>query len=90
MNYVAGTGLAGDMLDALTAVTGVGQVTGGRTAAGSQFVGNVIAPAAGLADDLWRGLQNTKEGTDPHDLIKSLPFSRLPGALPVIDSLSAD
>lgn len=90
LNYVASSGLAGDFLDATTAVTGVGKVTGGRTGVGSSFVGNVIAPSAGLADDVWRGLQNTKEGTDPHDLIKSLPFSRIPWLVPAINALDHD
>jgi hypothetical protein len=86
MNYVALTGLTGDMLDALTAVSGAGTVTGGRSNAGSQFVGNVVAPAAGLVDDLWRGIQNTKAGTDPSDLVKNLPFAKLPFLAPAINS----
>jgi hypothetical protein len=87
LNYVAMSGLAGDTLDALTAVTGVGKVTGGRTGVGSEFVGNVVAPAAGLVDDVWRGLQNTKEGTDPHELLKTLPFNRVPWLVPAINAL---
>lgn len=87
LNYIAMSGLAGDFLDAATAVTGVGKATGGRTGASSEFVGNVVAPAAGLADDLWRGLQNTKEGTDPYETVKSLPFSKLPFLIPAINAL---
>jgi hypothetical protein len=87
LNYIAMSGLAGDFMDAFTAVSGVGQATGGRTNAGSRFVGNVVAPAAGLADDIWQGIQNTKEGTDPHQLLKSLPFARLPYMIPVIEGL---
>lgn len=88
LNYIAMSGLAGDFLDATTAVTGVGKVTGGRTGVGSEFVGNVVAPAAGMVDDLWRGMQNTKEGTDPHELLKALPFSRLPWMIPAINGLA--
>lgn len=87
LNYVAMSGLSGDMLDALTAVTGVGTVTGGRTGVGKEFVGNVVAPAAGLVDDVWRGLQNTKEGTDPHELLKTLPFNRVPWLIPAVNAL---
>jgi hypothetical protein len=87
LNYVALSGLSGDMLDALTAITGTGEMTGGRSNAQSQFVGNVVAPAAGLADDLWRAMQNNKEGTDPHDLIKNLPFSKLPVLQQAINAL---
>lgn len=87
LNYIAMSGLAGDFLDATTAITGVGKVTGGRSGAQSEFVGNVVAPSIGLVDDVWRGLQNTKEGTDPHELVKSLPFSRLPWMIPALNAL---
>jgi len=86
LNYIAMSGLAGDFLDATTAVTGMKQ-TGGRSGASSEFIGNVVAPAAGLVDDVWRGLQNTKEGTDPHELIKTLPFNRLPWMIPPLNAL---
>lgn len=87
LNYIAASGLAGDLMDATTALTGSGELTGGRTGAASNFVGNVVAPATGLVDDVWRGLQNTKEGTDPHDLLKAMPFSRLPWLIPAINAL---
>jgi hypothetical protein len=88
LNYVALSGLSGDMLDALTAVSGVGTATGGRTGASRGFVGNVVAPSLGLVDDVWRGIQNTKEGTDPSELIKALPFSKLPFLIPAVNSLT--
>lgn len=87
LNYIAMSGLAGDFLDAASAVSGVGKVTGGRSAAESEFVGNMVAPSLGLVDDVWKGLQNTKEGTDPHELVKALPFSRLPWMIPAINGL---
>lgn len=87
LNYVSMSGLAGDFLDATSSVTGLGQTTGGRAGQGSDFVGNVVAPAAGLANDLYKGVQNTKEGTDPHQLIKALPFSRHPLLIPAINAL---
>lgn len=88
LNYVALSGLSGDLLDALTAITGAGEATGGRSGASSRFVGNVIAPAAGLVDDVWKGIQNTKDGTDPHELLKALPLSKLPYLVPIINSLA--
>lgn len=87
LNYVSASGLAGDFLDATSSITGLGQSTGGRAGQGSDFVGNVVAPAAGLANDVYKGIQNTKEGTDPHQLIKALPFSRHPLLIPAINAL---
>lgn len=78
MNYVAMTGLAGDFADAFTAVTGTGEVTGARSGASTGFVGTVVAPGAGWVDDVWKGLQNTEDGTDPSELAKTLPFANLP------------
>lgn len=90
LNYIAMSGLSGDALDVLSAVTGVGAPTGGRQGAGGQsFVGNVVAPAAGVADDLYKAIQNTKDGTDPHALIKNMPFSRIPYLIPAIQSLGS-
>lgn len=78
LNYIAMSGLAGDFLDAFTAVSGTGEITGARTGAASGFVGTVVAPGAGWVDDVWKGLQNTNDGTDPSQLIKTLPFANLP------------
>lgn len=88
LNYVSLSGVTSDLLDALSAVTGIGEATGGRASMGKSFVGNVVAPAAGIADDLYKGIQNTKTGTNPHDLLKALPFSNLPGMVPVIEGLT--
>lgn len=88
LNYVSLAGMAPDLLDALSAVTGIGEPTGGRGNTGKSFVGNVVAPAAGIADDLYKGIQNTKAGTNPHDLLKALPFSNLPGMVPAIEGLT--
>jgi hypothetical protein len=87
MNYIAMSGLAGDFLDALSAVSGVGKSTGGRSGGTTEFVGTVIAPAAGLADDLWRSIQNSKDGTDIHEVVKNLPFAKLPFLVPAINAL---
>lgn len=87
LNYVAMSGLAGDFLDAFTAVSGLGEYTGGRSGAVTGFVGNVIAPSAGYVDDVWQSLQNNKEGTDPSEFLRSLPFSKLPYMIPIINAL---
>ena len=88
LNYVAMSGLAGDFADALSATTGVGKSTGGRSGGNeTEFVGTVVAPAAGLADDLWRAVQNSKDGVSAHDLVKNLPFSKLPWLVPAVNLL---
>ena len=89
LNYVALSGLSGDMIDALSAVAGY-QPSGGRSGHNKSFVGNVIAPAAGKADDIWRAIQNSKEGTDVHDLAKQLPFAKLPWLYPAMNSLKPE
>jgi hypothetical protein len=91
MNYVAATGLAGDFLDAGQAITGadfMGNERGNTGGAGAKrFIGNMVAPALGTADDLWKAVQNTKKGTDPTELVKVLPGSRLPYLMPAINAL---
>jgi hypothetical protein len=86
LNYVALSGLAGDLLDALSAIGGF-QPTGGRTGANKSFTGNVIAPAAGKVNDIWGALQDNRQGTDVHELVKNLPFSRLPWLIPAVNAL---
>lgn len=78
LNYVAMSGLAGDFLDAFTVVSGTGEITGARSGVATGFVGTVIAPGAGWVDDVWKGIQNTKDGTDPSALLKTLPFANIP------------
>lgn len=88
LNYVAASGLAGDFLDAGQAIAGrsiEGNARGG--AAGSRFIGNLVAPSVGLVDDAWKAVQNTKEGTDMTELLKTLPGSKLPYMLPLINAL---
>jgi hypothetical protein len=89
LNYIAMSGLAGDFMDAFTTVAGVGGGgTGGRAAAGQDFFGNTVAPSIGLVNDMYKGIQNTKNGTDPTALLKTLPFGRLPWLIPAIDGLA--
>lgn len=87
-NYIATAGLAGDFVDALTAVTGTAEYVGGRSGTAVGAVGNLIAPAAGKVDRLWGAVQNTGNGTDPHALIKELPLSRLPFLIPAANALN--
>lgn len=86
-NYIATSGLAGDFLDAASALTGTGELTGGRSGTATTLTGNLMGPALGKADKLWGAIQNTKDGTDPHALIKELPLSRLPFLIPAINAL---
>lgn len=86
-NYIATSGLAGDFLDSATTLTGTGEFTGGRSGTATTAIGNLVAPAAGKVDKLWGAVQNTKDGTDPHDLIKELPLARLPFFIPAINLL---
>lgn len=90
LNYVALSGLAGDFMDAFSATTGIGGATGGRAGTGTDFFGNTVAPGVGLVNDLYKGVQNTRNGTNPHDLLKSLPFARLPYLIPAIDGLQPE
>jgi hypothetical protein len=41
----------------------------------------------GKVDKLWGAVQNTKDGTDVHGLVKELPLSRLPVLIPAINAL---
>lgn len=89
LNYTALSGLSGDLLDVMSSITGV-EPTGGRSGTNKSAVGNVVAPAAGKVDDIWRALQNTKEGTDIHGLMMQMPFSRLPFMYPAMNALRPD
>lgn len=86
LNYTALSGLSGDLLDALGSVAGV-QATGGRSGSNKSFVGNVVAPAAGKANDIWGAIQNNREGTDIHGAVSQLPFARLPWLYPAVNAL---
>lgn len=86
-NYIATAGLGGDFLDAFTAITGTGEVTGGRSGTNSQLIGNLVAPVLGKADKLWGAVQNTKDGTDVHGLLRELPLARLPWFIPAINAM---
>lgn len=92
-NYIATSGLAGDFVDVLSAVgqktirEDFGITLGGRTGTTTTLVGNLVAPALGKVDQLWGSLQDTKDGTDVHGVLKEMPLSRLPWLIPAINSL---
>lgn len=85
-NYIATSGMGGDFVDALSAVTG-NATSGGRSGTNQSLIGNLVAPSAGKVDKLWGAVQDTKNGTDVHGLIKELPLSRLPWLIPAINAL---
>jgi hypothetical protein len=88
LNYVALSGMAGDFLDAGAALApdswGMGAMTGGRAGVDTDFVGNLIVPAASIVNDSWKALQNLD---DPEKVAKVLPLSRLPFMMPAINAL---
>lgn len=86
MNYVAGAGLSGDFIDALTAPLpaewGV-RPTGGRAGVETDFVGNFVLPASSLVDDMWKYVQSP---TSLDEAAQLAPLSRLPYLLPFVNA----
>lgn len=91
MNYVAMSGLFGDFMQLLTAVspdefkeaTGLQQV-GTRVGTESDFIGSFIAPSADLVNDLWKYAQSPgdfKEGA------RLFPGGRIPYMIPLINAI---
>ena len=83
MNFVASSGLSGELLDGLSAVAGL-QTTGGRAGVGGGVIDSIV-PAAGAITDVVDAVSNTQEGTDPTKALNSLPYSRLPYLIPVLN-----
>jgi hypothetical protein len=89
LNYMAMSGLAGDFIDALTAVApdSVKEATGfnpmGSTGKEADLVGNYVLPAAGLANDAFKWLQSPAE---MQDAAKIMPLSRLPYLVPLMNT----
>lgn len=86
LNYVAMSGLLGDWIDGLNAaVPGLGDITGGRTGANVGAVGNLIAPSAGMVDDIFQTMQNLD---DPHKIARTvMPLANLPYLVPILNML---
>lgn len=86
LNYVGVAGMSGDLMDALSGLTGMGESMGGRTGANKGIVGSVV-PSIGYIDDLYKAAQNP---SDPHKLAQTMPFSRTPMLIPLINGLRDD
>lgn len=89
LNYVGMSGLSGDALDIMSTLTGIGEAGGGRRGAGGKgAIGNLVAPAAGTVDDLYKALQPDADGHySPEQLLKLMPYSRVPVLLPAVQAL---
>jgi hypothetical protein len=85
MNYVANLGLAPDMIDGLSAMLpesmGI-KATGGRAGVETDFVGNYVAPAFSLVDDVWKYAQSPLE---MDDAARILPLRNLPYLVPLMN-----
>lgn len=100
LNYIPMAGLAGDVLDLVSTVGGAAYTgitdekvpewaatQGGRSGANQSFVGQVVAPAASYADDVYKALQNLD---DPHKIAQALPGSRLWWLMPAVNAMRPD
>ncbi|MBD2841503.1 transglycosylase SLT domain-containing protein [Erythrobacter rubeus] len=92
LNYASTAGLSGDIMDLGVSFASnyggdlgesLSDSYGVRGKRADRLFGGVVAPGAGLADDLFGGTI----GGDPHKLIRSLPGSNLPYVAPFITAL---
>lgn len=85
LNYAASSGIIGDVTDLLSATMpedwGVTPV-GGRSGQESDFVGNYIAPASSLVNDVWKYAQSPLE---VDDAAKIMPFRNIPYLVPLFN-----
>ena len=86
MNYVGSAGMAPELMDQLSNLTGVGQAGGTRAGGGKGFISTMI-PAAGYIDDAYKAAQNPN---DPHKLAQLMPWSRTPALVPIINMMRND
>lgn len=87
LNYVAMAGLAGDLVDAVSAVAPdglLGDETGARSGGARGAVGNLFAPSLGYVDDAYKAMQ---DADNPHKWAQLLPMSRLPFVVPLLNTL---
>lgn len=93
LNLIAMSGLTSDFIDTFSAVSGVGEASGGRAGAqGKGLLGNTIGPGAGLVDDAYKAIQGRvdSEGNKEYksgDFVKLLPFNRVPYLIPLANTL---
>jgi hypothetical protein len=89
LNYIAMSGMAGDFIDLLTAVSpdAVKEATGfnpmGSTGKEADMVGNYVLPSASLVNDGFKWLQSPFE---LQDAAKIMPMSRLPFMVPLMNA----
>lgn len=92
LNYASSAGLAGDILDLGVAVgagnsetiaDALGNTYGHRAGGDQRLIGGVIAPGAGLAQDIYSGATG-----DPDKLLRALPGSNLPYVSPMVTALA--
>lgn len=86
MNYVGSAGMAPELMDQLSNITGVGQPAGTRAGGGKGFVSTMV-PAAGYIDDAYKAALNP---SDPHKAVQLLPWSRTPGLIPLVNMMRND
>jgi len=87
MNYVANTGMAGDLLDLLSSAAPDAlnyKPTSGRTGQTSDFMGSYLLPASSLADDAYKVVQ---EPSKFKNWANVMPFRNLPYVLPAINAM---
>ena len=85
LNYVASAGMASDFIDLTSSVLpeswGI-KPTGGRSGVESDFVGNYIAPASSLVNDIWKYAQSPLE---LDDAAKIMPMRNVPYLVPLMN-----
>ncbi len=90
MNYIGALGLAPDMMDAFTAVAvpdDIKKEWGLQNRAGQSPTVGGIVPIVGYGDTWLRAANNLD---NPHALVRALPFSNVPGIVPLINLLRPD
>ena len=92
MNYIGMVGMLPDVVDGLFAVAGgIGEETGLMEGAENRFGGQVslgtILPAVGSIEQLMRAPENV---SDPHKMLRLLPYSNTPMLVPFIEALRGD
>lgn len=92
LNYASSAGLAGDIMDlgvsvgagnSETLADALGNTYGHRAGGDQRLIGGVIAPGAGLAQDIYSGATG-----DPSKLLRVLPGSNLPYVAPMVTALA--
>lgn len=92
MNYIGMVGMLPDVVDGLFAVAGgLGEETGLMEGAENRFGGQVslgtVLPAVGSIEQLMRAPENV---SDPHKMLRLLPYSNTPMLVPFIEALRGD